>query len=86
MKSSEEKKTVPYTTRGWGNPDPYSTRSKFHYFTYFGMSLCHRWHRFAGKPDVEDDKDDHPDNCSTCKKKVAKYREQCPHLEVENSS
>ena len=59
---------------GWGNPNPYDTRSKFHYFGLDGRSLCGKWGRFAGRPEVEDGKDDHPDNCAGCKKKIAKYR------------
>lgn len=59
---------------GWGNPDPYSTRSKFHYFGNDGRSLCGKWGRFAGQPKVEDSNDAHTDNCAACKKKIAKYR------------
>lgn len=60
--------------QGWGNPRPYDSRSKFHYFAQDGRSLCGRWGRFAGQPAVEDTDDGHSENCAACKKRVAKYR------------
>lgn len=54
---------------GWGNPDPYSLLSKFHYFRN-GMSLCGKWGFFRG--DVEQGQDDHSDNCTACKRKKIK--------------
>jgi len=59
---------------GWGNPRPFDTRSKFHYFSGEGMALCGKWARFAGSPTVEEGMDDHKDNCAACKKAIAKYR------------
>lgn len=50
---------------GWGNPEPYSSRSKFHYFRE-GRSLCRKWGFYFG--DLEQGQDDHSDNCSACKK------------------
>lgn len=51
---------------GWGNPDPFNQRSKFHYFRQ-GRSLCRKWGFYRG--DVEQGQDDHSDNCGTCKKR-----------------
>jgi hypothetical protein len=67
------KKKEEAKEQGWGNPDKYSSRSKFHYFAGF-RSLCGKYGRFAGSFTLEDTNDNHPDNCAACKKRVAKYR------------
>lgn len=56
---------------GWANPRPFAGNGKFHYFDE-GRSLCRKWMKLGGE--FEDDKDDHPDNCATCKKKVKALR------------
>jgi len=61
-------------TQGWGNPEPYRSTSKFHYYGKDGRSLCGKWGRILGLPEVEDSQDEHSDNCAACKKKIAKYR------------
>lgn len=60
--------------QGWGNPRPLDSKSKFHFFGTDGRSLCGKWGRFAGLPEVEDSNDDHSDNCAACKKRIAAYR------------
>ena len=54
---------------GWWNPEPWRSTSKFHYVGLDGRSLCGRWGYLAG--DIEEGKDDHPDNCAACRKKKA---------------
>ena len=60
--------------QGWGNPEPFKTRSKFHFYAADGRSLCGRWGRLFEQPEVEDTNDNHLDNCAACKKKIEKYR------------
>jgi hypothetical protein len=56
---------------GWWNPEPWRSTSKFHYVGLDGRALCGRWAYLKG--DIEEGKDDHPDNCAACrKKKVAR--------------
>lgn len=57
------------TEQGWGNPNPFSSRTKFHYYGSDGRSLCGRYLRFAGRPELEEGMDDHSDNCATCRRK-----------------
>jgi hypothetical protein len=57
---------------GWGNPRPFDTRSKFHFYAEDGRSLCGKWARFTGQPEVETGMDDHSDNCAKCKRRKAK--------------
>jgi hypothetical protein len=52
--------------QGWGNPQPYNSRSKYHYFRG-GRSLCGKWGLMGG--DLEDSKHQHSDNCAACQKK-----------------
>lgn len=54
---------------GWGNPRPFDSRSKFHYYGEDGRSLCGRYGRIAGQPEVEQGMDDHSDNCAECKRR-----------------
>jgi hypothetical protein len=54
-------------TEGWANPSPFSSRSKFHYFTEDRRSLCGKWAMLGGE--FENDKHEHPDNCAACKRK-----------------
>lgn len=68
----EAEQLAPQT--GWGNPRPFDSKSKFHYFQSNGMSLCRKWARLAGSPAVEEGMDDHKHNCAACKKLMAKYR------------
>lgn len=58
---------------GWGNPSPFTGKSKFHFFQD-GRSLCGKWMRFNGSFELEEGNDDHRDNCAACKKKIAAYR------------
>lgn len=58
--------------QGWGNPHPFSTRAKFHYYGEDGRSLCGKWGRVGDQPEVEQGMDDHTDNCAACKRKLAK--------------
>jgi hypothetical protein len=60
------------TEQGWGNPSPFSRRSKFHYYGEDGRSLCGKWGRVAGLPEVEEGMDDHADNCVECRRRKAK--------------
>ena len=39
---------------GWGNPRPFSGTSKFHYFGEDSRSLCGKWLRLGGAPEVEE--------------------------------
>lgn len=57
---------------GWGNPQPFSARTKFHYYGSDGTALCGKWARLAGQPTVEQGMDDHRDNCAECKRRLAK--------------
>jgi hypothetical protein len=50
---------------GWGNPEPFNSRSKFHYFRG-GMSLCRKWGFYRG--DLEQGNDEHWENCGKCQK------------------
>lgn len=52
---------------GWGNP---LTSKKWHYFSQ-GRSLCGRW-AFWGELIIGHD--DSPDNCTACKKRLAKEK------------
>lgn len=54
---------------GWWNPNPFDTRSKFHYAGEDGVSLCrkYRWMLLNGEP--EEGQINHPDNCEACRKK-----------------
>ena len=52
---------------GWWNPNPFISRGKFHYVGDDGRSLCGKWLYLKG--DLDDSKDDHPDNCTACRKK-----------------
>jgi hypothetical protein len=54
---------------GWGNPEPFRSTSKFHYYDEDQRSLCGKWGRVAGLPTVEEGMDEHADNCAACKKK-----------------
>lgn len=46
-----------------------SNSTKWHYFVD-GISLCGKW-RLLVTGDLEQGKDDSPDNCAACKKKKA---------------
>lgn len=48
--------------KGWGNPRPYGSHTKFHYFGEDGRSLCGKWGNLGGIS-LEDGKDEHPSNC-----------------------
>ena len=52
---------------GWWNPEPMRSTSKFHYIGLDGRALCGRWAYLRG--DIEEGKDDHPDNCAACRRK-----------------
>lgn len=62
--------------QGWGDPEPWRSTSKYHFFTKDGRSLCGKYGRFAGLPEVYDENDNSEMNCAACKKKIAKYREK----------
>lgn len=55
--------------QGWGKP---ANSRKFHYFLGNGYSLCGRWLFFGDG--LEDEYDDHTDNCAACMREVAKLR------------
>lgn len=55
---------------GWAKP---ANSRKYHYFPASEtMALCHRW-MFAGEY-REDEYDEHPENCTACRKLVIKHR------------
>lgn len=59
---------------GWGFP---AQSRKAHYFVIkagdsVGMSLCGRWGFYGGA--TEQGKDDSPDNCAECKRRLAKRK------------
>ena len=54
---------------GWAFP---SGSRKAHYFTHDGRSLCGGYGFYCG--DVEQGNDASPDNCSACKRKLAKRK------------
>lgn len=56
---------------GWGrNPN----MNKWHYFVEGAdMTLCRQWFVFI-VPFLEQGKDDHPDNCAKCKRKLEKKK------------
>ncbi len=60
---SDEKRVV----RGWGWP---ALSKKAHYFED-GRSLCNRW-MYMGQ--LEDNNLDSPDDCATCRKRLAKVK------------
>ena len=47
---------------------------KWHYFRD-GRSLCGKWGRFGSPDTLEQGKDDSPDNCAVCRKKLAKEKQ-----------
>lgn len=58
-------------SRGWSW---LHNATKFHYFVD-GRSLCGRWLcLFLPTEDLEDGKDEHPDNCKACSRAVKKMR------------
>jgi hypothetical protein len=64
--------TTPQPIAGWWNPQPYSSRSKFHYVGTDSRSLCGKWARIDGC--IEDGLDDHPDNCAACRRKLVRLK------------
>lgn len=75
--ASSDQHTTP-ATEGWGNPSPFDSRSKFHYFRK-GMSLCRKWGIPVGQIALEQGNDDHSDNCAPCKR--LKLRESTQNSE-----
>jgi len=63
--------------RGWWNPRPFDTRSKFHYADHSGRSLCGRYGAI-GVDVFEYGKDDHRDNCVACKRRIAALKDRAP--------
>ena len=57
---------------GWWNPEPFRKNSKFHYVDEDGVSLCTKWLHLRG--DIEQGKNDRPDNCKECCRELAKRR------------
>lgn len=53
---------------GWWNPTPFRSNARFHYVTTSGRTLCGKW-LYMGIGDVEEGRDEHSENCATCKKK-----------------
>lgn len=49
---------------------------KWHYFGEDGRSLCGKYLKLFGNDGSEDSRDDHPDSCRACVRKVSKYREE----------
>lgn len=70
--------------QGWGDPEPWRSTSKYHFYGTDGRSLCGRHGRFAGMPEVYDEKDDSAMNCAACKKKIVKYREKQKTIMTQN--
>ena len=63
---------------GWGNPTPsskfnFGRNPEFHYFGGDGLSLCRRW-GVGHTREVEEGRDDHPDNCPLCVKAMEKQK------------
>lgn len=56
---------------GWGFVDG---PRKWHYFDTNSVALCSGWMKWDMSK-VEQGNDDSPDNCATCKKKLAKRKE-----------
>jgi hypothetical protein len=54
--------------QGWGNPQPFSSKSKFHYFRD-GRSLCGKWGDLFGLMELDDKNHNHSENCAQCKKR-----------------
>lgn len=57
------------TVRGWDKP---GLAKKYHYFDDAVVSLCGRWMLLT--QDLDDQMDDHKENCAACKREVAKVR------------
>lgn len=53
--------------RGWGKP---AQSRKYHYFVG-ARALCNRW-MYTGH--LEDEYDEHAENCAACEREVAKLR------------
>jgi len=54
---------------GWGRP----VQAKFWHYFVGSRALCGKWLFFGP---LELGKDDSPDNCGTCKKKLAKIKDK----------
>lgn len=64
------------TATGWWCPDIVQTqRSRFHYVTESGRTLCGKWH-YIGRGPVEEGMDEHEQNCAACMKKKRAQKER----------
>ena len=59
---------------GWGDPEPFRSTSKYHFYKEDGRSLCGRYGRFCNLPELFDEKDNSSANCAACRKKILKHR------------
>ena len=58
-------------TTGWGDPRPSDERSKYHWFGADNRSLCGKWGRVGGSPELYPGNDESALNCAECKRKKA---------------
>jgi hypothetical protein len=67
---------VKKITEGW--VVPFAGSRKWHYFREEGRSLCGNYALLVKTPEAnpEQGKDDSPDNCSACRKKLKKLQEK----------
>lgn len=52
---------------GWGKPT--ATARKYHYFGDDFRSLCGNYGWLGSRDELEDEYDDHSENCASCKRK-----------------
>jgi len=59
--------------QGWGKP---ALSRKYHWFEADGRCLCGSWGFYTGP--LEEGRDDHPENCVTCRKRKARQEAKKP--------
>lgn len=59
--------STPNGPTGWWNPEPYLSRSRWHFIGPDGRSLCGKYLYVAGP--LDQGEDNHPQNCRACVKK-----------------
>ena len=75
-------KTPDGSPTGWWNPKPFRSTSKFHYIGQDGRALCGRWAYLRG--DIEEGRDEHPDNCAACRRKKLSRNAKAARLGSKN--